>query len=144
MGHTRAHSLQVVLQALLTWTALKPAGSGCCLGATQREMVPMGQKLHQVRGAYMNERTTPRGVTSAFVFNRIFDCGSFEDQKQSVSNAFQYVVLHPVAPSSSDNIAAVYVDAATKLQLISEIINNVIRFYAYLIEKSEKSVGTGG
>ena len=28
------------------------------------------------------------------------------NQKQSVSNAFQYVVLHPSAPSSSKDIAA--------------------------------------
>ena len=47
----------------------------------------------------------------------VFDCGSFEVQKQSVSNAFQYVVLHPSAPSSSDDIVAKQADAAAKIQI---------------------------
>ena len=29
-------------------------------------------------------------------FRLLFDCGSSNIQKQSVSNAFQYVVLHPI------------------------------------------------
>ena len=29
---------------------VKALGSGACLGATHREMVPMGQNEHQVRG----------------------------------------------------------------------------------------------
>ena len=49
--------------------------------------------------------TTPRGVTPA-MFLSSFRCGSSNTQKQSVSNAFQYVVLHPAAQSSSENIAA--------------------------------------
>ena len=36
----------------------------------------------------------------------VFDCGSFEVQKQSVSNAFQYVVLRPSAQLSSESVAA--------------------------------------
>jgi hypothetical protein len=44
----------------------------------------------------------------------VFDCGSFEVQKQSVSNAFQYVVLRPLAPSSSDDITALRADSNCK------------------------------
>ena len=44
----------------------------------------------------------------------VFDCGSFEVQKQSVSNAFQYVVLCPTAPSTSDDITALRVDSICK------------------------------
>jgi len=51
MGQTRAQLLHFIWQALLTWMLLNPLGNGSFLGATQREMVPMGQKLHQVRGA---------------------------------------------------------------------------------------------
>ena len=49
--------------------------------------------------------TTPRGVTSSMFLSSI-RCGSSIVQKQSVSNAFQYVVLHPTAPSSSEDITA--------------------------------------
>ena len=50
--------------------------------------------------------TTPRDVTPAFVFVQRFDCGSSERSKTKRRNAFQYVVLHLSAPSSSDDIAA--------------------------------------
>ena len=49
---------------------------------------------------------TPRGSHPCNVFVLLIDCGSSIVQKQSVSNAFQYVVLRPPAPSSSDDIPA--------------------------------------
>ena len=45
-----------------------------------------------------------------------FDSGSSNTQKQSVSNAFQYVVLRLVAPSPSDDILAQRADAGAKLR----------------------------
>ena len=48
----------------------------------------------------------PPWLSPRFCLCPVFDCGSFEVQKQSVSNAFQYVVLHPAAPSSSEDITA--------------------------------------
>ncbi len=39
--------------------------------------------------------TTPRGVTPAFVFVCCSIVEVLNDQKQSVSNAFQYVVYRP-------------------------------------------------
>ena len=50
--------------------------------------------------------TTPRGVTPAFVLVLCSIVVVSKVQKQSVSNAFQYVVLRPVAPSPSDDIPA--------------------------------------
>jgi len=44
-------------------------------------------------------------------------------QKQSVSNAFQYVVLCPTAPSASDDITAYGQIAAANLDKIFEIIS---------------------
>jgi len=44
-------------------------------------------------------------------------------QKQSVSNAFQYVVLRPTAPSASDDIIAYGQIAAANLDKIFEIIS---------------------
>ena len=45
--------------------------------------------------------TTPRGVTPAFVLDRYPIVVVSKVQKQSVSNAFQYVVLHPAALHTS-------------------------------------------
>ena len=58
--------------------------------------------------------TTPRGVTPAFVFVCCSIVEVLNDQKQSVSNAFQYVVLRPAAPSSSDDITALRADSTCK------------------------------
>ena len=58
--------------------------------------------------------TTPRGVTPAFVSVCCSIVEVLNDQKQSVSNAFQYVVLHPSAPSSSDDITALRADSTCK------------------------------
>jgi len=44
-------------------------------------------------------------------------------QKQSVSNAFQYVVLRPTAPSASDDITAYGQIAAANLDKIFENIS---------------------
>jgi len=44
-------------------------------------------------------------------------------QKQSVSNAFQYVVLRPTAPSASDDITAYGQIAGANLDKIFEIIS---------------------
>ena len=57
--------------------------------------------------------TTPRGVTQ-HCFRLLFDCGSSNIQKQSVSNAFYNVVLRPSAPSSSDDITAPRADSICK------------------------------
>jgi len=51
MGHTRAQLLHFIWQLLATWTLVKEPGKGLFLGATQLEMVPIGQNEHQVRGA---------------------------------------------------------------------------------------------
>ena len=50
--------------------------------------------------------TTPRGVTSALFSTAYSIVEVSNSQKQSVSNAFQYVVLRPSAPSFSNDIAA--------------------------------------
>jgi hypothetical protein len=64
---------------------------------------------------------TPRECLSFFVSKS--RCGSSITQKQSVSNAFQYVVLCPTAPSASDDITAYGQIAAANLDKIFEIIS---------------------
>ena len=51
MGQTRAQLLHFIWQALDTWMFVNALGNGAFLGATQLEMVPMGQNEHHVRGA---------------------------------------------------------------------------------------------
>ena len=60
--------------------------------------------------------TTLRGATSVFALTTIQKFLSFEQPKTKRRNAFQYVVLHPSAPSSSDDITAKQADAAAKIQ----------------------------
>jgi len=52
-------------------------------------------------------------------------CGSSNIQKQSVSNAFQYVVLHLSAPSYSKDIVAEYADASAKIRIIFRVYNDL-------------------
>ena len=81
----------------------------------------------------------------------VFDCGSFEVQKQSVSNAFQYVVLRPVAPSPSDDIPAARGQMQVQnYKIISEYHRIRLRFKLFLtlciVEESSlllKENGTG-
>ena len=51
MGHTRAQLLHFIWQALDTCTFVNASGIGSFLGATQRDIVPMGQNVHHVLGA---------------------------------------------------------------------------------------------
>ena len=65
--------------------------------------------------------TTPPWQSPLHCSCPVFDCGSFEVQKQSVSNAFQYVVLRPAAPHTSICILAHHGQIAfAKIQLICE------------------------
>ena len=50
----------------------------------------------------------PVAVTPAMFLFSVLIVEVQNDQKQSVSNAFQYVVLRLVAPSSSDDIPAAW------------------------------------
>ena len=59
--------------------------------------------------------TTPRGVTPA-MFLSSFRCGSSNTQKQSVSNAFQYVVPCPSAQLFSKSITASRTKAFAKIR----------------------------
>lgn len=51
MGQTRAQLLHFIWHALDTCTLVNALGNGAFLGATQFEMVPIGQNEHHVRGA---------------------------------------------------------------------------------------------
>ena len=73
-------------------------------------------------------------------FNRIFDCGSFEDQKQSVSNAFQYVVLCPTAPSTSDDITAYGQIAIAKIRIIFRVYNGLPQIYTLFNRKAGRAI----
>ena len=53
-------------------------------------------------------------VTLAFCFCSVFECGSSEVQKQSVSNAFSYVVHH--LSVARFFILATWADASAKIQ----------------------------
>ena len=61
---------------------------------------------------------TPRGVTPAFVLVLCSIVEVLNDQKKSVSNAFLYVVLHPLF--SLAGIAIYGIDAGAKIQSFSK------------------------
>ena len=91
----------------------------------QPEKHPRGSILYTVkcasedmvspRSTLRRVYATPRGNYPCIVLVYYSICGSFETTKKlSVSNAFQYVVPHPSAPSSSDDITALRADSNCK------------------------------
>ena len=76
----------------------------------------------------------PVAVTPAMFLISISIVEVSNIQKQSVSNAFQYVVLRPVAPSPSDDITAAWGQMRCK-------ITNFILNLAPEKEKSSKKFG---
>ena len=68
MGHTLAQLLHFIWQVLATCMFVNPFGAGSFFGDTHDDSVPIGQNEHHVRGAYMNDSTTPTIVVARMMF----------------------------------------------------------------------------